>query len=1487
VLLKKTLWVFAHLRSFFQQASERQTGARESGRVIPGEGASHTPSVVQSSPESRTTLNTQHSNTAPPPSMSAAPRARAICREVHEPTAVTHCASVRLTGEANLVLCRQRYIDLYRVINDKLELICSRRLNGTIESLAVIDDPSSASKSSSSSSSASTPSTSSAIVLTFRDAKVSVLRWNERTWDFDTTSLHYFEGDVSLKTGRACFPMPPFCAVDPDGRCAAVIMYRHQMAILPAMKDSSLYPSLIHEDMTENVMTSTAVVGNSYVDNLGLVREVRDAVFLHGTSEPTLLCLHEDSSGFRSTTGISGTPTSITALSINMESKKHPKVWEAVGLPSDAYKVVAAPDGGVLVFTGTAVLYIKQQTKTGVVLHREGLASPGAIPPLEFDPNKEPVSDSVRKFATAYGSALSPKDGDMPPTFCDTTNADWNVDCSCASVAWLESTIALVSFRHGELVTLKLVSERGGSMRLVASKVASGPQPTCMARVGDGLVFVGSRGGDSLLMSWKHLEGVADGDAKSTQDPWPSKKAKVSGAEEDEEVYEEYLEADLLSIFGEADGASSAPSEIEIQVTDSITSLGAMRKLIAAPAGNDHESGAQTFVGCCGTGSNGALAILQRGLAPDIITTIPLPGLRGMWVPSDAYLLLGFEGTDRKHQTKVLSAAADLRELTDDVDFLRDVETVSAGTLEGAGAGSDYLEYQVHRHGIRMLAQGKRVQDLEIEAGVVQATAAGGRLAVATADGGGGLYGVQDGELKLRYQLPTTVHGSPAKVCALDVFQDANGWLTQRLCGGAGTAGTGEDATYVWICYDNGELLVCDVPADDTSGTDSKAPKKGAKAKAKATTKAAGSGKGSEGTVPELEPLWSSNGLASGVNVVARESDDVVSWTPRHVVDIKVACFDNTSHPLLLAVNDAGAVFCYGMFSTRASSSGADTSRNPDPSAGMTPSLSLRLKRLRLSLPVLTSRPSGRRLHAFERIGEDLPYAGFFVTGDEPTWLIVHRGSVYVHESTSALAGSVSSFAPFNNENCPHGFLAATGDGLVIANFAPRMKLDAQWPRRKLGIKSVPIDCAYYPEAKLIVLVVSAAGPRRDFLSEDGESEAQAAYSYALAGLEMSADGRMDSHEVRLVSPTSWKVLWMHQLLPGERSLCVTAVHLKDQTSDATIPMLAIGTSFSAGEDYPCSGRVILVEVVKGNDGAWGGNIVFHREFKGPITNISSVEGYLLLSTGNRLETCILKSAQDKFTLQRSAFFEGPSLITSLNVVKNFILAGDAQHSVQFLRYKDQGKQIMPLAKDFGAACVRSCQFVIAGSSLHIIMADGEGNVRAFTYTPNDPKSWKGQKLDNWGALHVGKGISYMLRAPMQYRADRSSRSSKASGAVCVTDLGGMHVVMPLTQDEATDQALAAIEPLSKALASSVANTAGLNPLAFRRRYQKSLLPLQGATFYDTPPSLFDQGLVDGDLLQSFLQQSTGFQDRLAQQLGIDRDKLAATCRAVRDISIE
>lgn len=475
---------------------------------------------------------------------------------------------------------------------------------------------------------------------------------------------------------------------------------------------------------------------------------------------------------------------------------------------------------------------------------------------------------------------------------------------------------------------------------------------------------------------------------------------------------------------------------------------------------------------------------------------------------------------------------------------------------------------------------------------------------------------------------------------------------------------------------------------------------------------------------------------------------------------------------------------------------------------------------------------------------------------------------------------------------------------LLIGNLPPRQRLDCTWPRRKLAVKATAVACTYYPEARLVAALLKRRAKFREFLKEEGDSEPQAAYSYALAGCEGEKSQMSNMYELRFFNPNSWMTLWEYALLPGEAGLVVEAAHLKDSTSGATVPLVVVGTAFSAGEDYPCSGRVLLFELTKNESStpSWNGRLVYAREFKGPVTGVSTVQGYLLLSTGNRIETCILKSytssnnEETKFTLQRSAFYEGPSLVTSLHVVKNFILLGDVLHSLSFLRYKDQGKQISLLSKDFGDANVRSCQFIIAGSSLHLVMSDGEGNIRCFTYTPNDPSSWKGQKLTEWGSLHVGKGISCMLRTRMssldvdilqnQKGVDQpEQKKTVKQGVLCGTDSGGFHVIFPLTVEE-SNACSAAAKRFMKAMVPGIVQPGGLNPAAFRRRYQKSSIAMEGSKPFDPPLPLYEQGIIDGDLLMDYIQQPTGVRSRIAAASGTDQETLSALCDIFASISL-
>ncbi|KAL6501456.1 hypothetical protein OROGR_026592 [Orobanche gracilis] len=74
------------------------------------------------------------------------------------------------------------------------------------------------------------------IILTFRDAKISVLEFDDSIHGLRTSSMHCFEGPdwLHLKRGRECFARGPLVKVDPSGRCAAILVYGLQMIVLKA-----------------------------------------------------------------------------------------------------------------------------------------------------------------------------------------------------------------------------------------------------------------------------------------------------------------------------------------------------------------------------------------------------------------------------------------------------------------------------------------------------------------------------------------------------------------------------------------------------------------------------------------------------------------------------------------------------------------------------------------------------------------------------------------------------------------------------------------------------------------------------------------------------------------------------------------------------------------------------------------------------------------------------------------------------------------------------------------------------------------------------------------------------------------------------------------------------------------------------------------------------------------------------------------------------
>ncbi|MEW5299110.1 MAG: hypothetical protein WDW36_002156 [Sanguina aurantia] len=538
----------------------------------------------------------------------------------------------------------------------KLELVGSYSLSGVVESLAVL--PSRVAGS----------AARDAVMMTFRDAKLSVIDWDPIHHTIRTTSLHSFEGDPALTQGRVTFAVPPRVATDPAGRCAAVVMFQHQMALLPALEVDQL-DLLIGasagdpDDITggdPSLLQGSSGVGNSYVVNLAKmlgIHEVRDAVFLHGYTEPVLLLLHEPDPTWAARYRERKDTCAIAAVSINLRRKRHTLLWTARGLPSDCHKLLAVPGKpGVLVLSQSLIMYYSQGSSCAVAV--SSMALPGEAPPhLQMDPySQDPAAPAV-ELAREFAINVHP---DTVPAV--SRNATFipglEVDLASATAAWLSPTACLLSLTSGKLLALAIRFEGPVERRLQVvqtgsmSVAASGG----LTALGAGIVFLGSWAGDSLLLrySLKALEGggsssrplagtaakrartgVTDGDTHSAVGSEDGDGDRGSDGEEEGGGTAPHIAAKGAYLDPSRPIGNDQPSKYDFTVLDTLPGSGPILDLVHADTKeavvSEFARGGPSVFACMGQGRSGAVALLRQGLLPDLVLEVPLASVHGLW----------------------------------------------------------------------------------------------------------------------------------------------------------------------------------------------------------------------------------------------------------------------------------------------------------------------------------------------------------------------------------------------------------------------------------------------------------------------------------------------------------------------------------------------------------------------------------------------------------------------------------------------------------------------------------------------------------------------------------------------------------------------------------------------------------------------------------------------------------------------------------------
>ncbi|KAJ2791930.1 mRNA cleavage and polyadenylation factor subunit, partial [Coemansia guatemalensis] len=193
------------------------------------------------------------------------------------------------------------------------------------------------------------------LLLSFAEAKMSLIAFDSSTQGIVTESIHYYEHD-SLR--QHTFNDAHTCTMraDPERRCIALRLYGDQLAILP-LAEPGAAAGADAKPYTDSFVVDMRTDGVS-------VRNVRDFVFLSGYLEPTLALLHEQAPSWAGRVEDSRDTCSVTVVSLDMSRRAVSVLNSASRLPYDCQALLAVPDplGGVLALATSSITHIANGT---------------------------------------------------------------------------------------------------------------------------------------------------------------------------------------------------------------------------------------------------------------------------------------------------------------------------------------------------------------------------------------------------------------------------------------------------------------------------------------------------------------------------------------------------------------------------------------------------------------------------------------------------------------------------------------------------------------------------------------------------------------------------------------------------------------------------------------------------------------------------------------------------------------------------------------------------------------------------------------------------------------------------------------------------------------------------------------------------------------------------------------------------------------------
>ena len=532
-------------------------------------------------------------------------------------------------GEESSFLGDVPLVRAERGIKTKLVLVAEYMLSGTITSLARIKTDSS-------------KSGGDALLVGFRDAKLSLVEWDPERSGLSTISIHYYEqNDLQ---GSPWAPSLSSCvnylSVDPRSRCAALKFGSRNLAIIPfKQEDEDVLMDDWDEDLDgprpekevakitngDNSKSSTPysssfVLRLSYLDP-NLLYPIHLA-FLYEYREPTFGILSSRVQSTPSLLSERKDQLSYMVFTLDLHQKASTTILSVSGLPYDLFKIIPLPPpvGGALLVGGNELVHIDQGGKAN------GIAV-----------------NMFAKQSTSFSLA-------------DHSDLEMRLEGSTIELLSIENGEMLIVPHDGSLAILSFImdgrSVSGLSIRKVSDDAGGSIIPTgpsSASALGSNALFLGSENANSVVIGWNRKSNQQGRRKSRLELPKGADEAFLEDIEDeedddaDDDLYGDSTVVTQLTANGDSkgDSANSKAGDYIFRIHDTLENIAPLAGATFGKTGShtsdeekDNAEGITSdleLVAASGKDGAGALAIIHRNIQPKVIGRFEFPEARGIW----------------------------------------------------------------------------------------------------------------------------------------------------------------------------------------------------------------------------------------------------------------------------------------------------------------------------------------------------------------------------------------------------------------------------------------------------------------------------------------------------------------------------------------------------------------------------------------------------------------------------------------------------------------------------------------------------------------------------------------------------------------------------------------------------------------------------------------------------------------------------------------